>query len=155
MTCGKARRAMTLPPNRLREAFGGIHAEAGKWLALQDLLAGARRELPRAATEDPRRSAATVRGWAGRNQQEFLRVLPAVFEALGDRLLGGSWPNNLEVEEEEWISRILADATGVIAEIAPTPENPLKPTIIPFPNAAVEVAALWFCTEWWMERGSE
>lgn len=53
-----------------------------------------------------------------------------------------------------FLETILSSAMLTIASFAPTPEKPLTPTIVPFPDAEVSEVALWFVTEWWLAKGA-
>ncbi len=75
--------------------------------------------------------------------------------AAGDRFQHGHWPEELSDEAAYFLRVILTFAMQAVASIAPTPERPLKPTIVPFPEASVSDVALWFTTEWWVATGGQ
>ena len=76
-----------------------------------------------------------------------------VTQAFGDRFMGGKWPAKMSSGATFFARAILTVAMGTVSSFAPTPDRPLAPTIVPFPNADLMQVALWFTTEWWMEYG--
>ncbi len=83
----------------------------------------------------------------------FWPVSQEVALAAGARFQEGHWPEKLSDRAAYFLRVILTFAMQTVASIAPTPDQPLKATIIPFPKAAVSVVALWFATEWWVSTG--
>jgi len=136
--------------------FQQFYSDPKPWLNLFEEMQKARSELP---ISDFRPTI--IRGENESFEQSVSSSLRAVFKpisqeilaALGDRFEDGQWPSNMRPEMIYFLRVILAQAMLQIGAIAPTSERPLTPTIIPFPKAPVAMVALWFCSEWWQEKG--
>jgi hypothetical protein len=136
--------------------FQRFHTDPTGWLDLYAELSKARAELPKSDFQP------TILRVANENiEQSVSRSLQETFEpvsmeivgAAGDRFQDGHWPNKMSDEATYFLHGILTFAMQAIAHIAPTPNRPLKPTIVPFPKVTVSEAALWFVTEWWLATG--
>lgn len=137
--------------------FAGLHSDAEGWLSTQDFLEAVRGELPEVHAEacrivDSIPSAETDPDAVFRDL--FGPVSDTVFEALGERLrFSESWPSGLTEVHYYWLQTILTFAQRGIAIFAPSPDDPLKPTIVPFPAVDFRTVAFWFSTEWWLVTG--
>lgn len=136
--------------------FQRFHTEPTGWLDLYAELSKARAELPKSSFQPT-----IVRRANESFEQSVSRSLRDIFEpismevacAAGDRFQDGHWPDKISDKAAYFLRVILTFAMQTIASIAPTPERPLKPTIVPFPKATVSDVALWFVTEWWLATG--
>ena len=137
--------------------FAGLHSDAEGWLSTQDFLASVRDELPEVHLEA---SGIVVSiPPAEMDPDAVFRILfgpvsDTVFEALGERLrFSDSWPDGLTEVHYYWLHTILTFAQRGIATFSPSPGDPLKPTIVPFPDIDFRTVAFWFSTEWWLVTG--
>jgi hypothetical protein len=136
--------------------FQRIHVVPIGWIDLFAELSRARSELPKSSFQPTilRRANETFEQSVSRSLREiFEPVSQEVAGAAGDRFQDGHWPEKLSDEATFFLRVILTFAMQAVASIAPTPERPLKPTIVPFPQATVSEVALWFATEWWIATG--
>jgi hypothetical protein len=136
--------------------FVRLHVAPTGWLDLFAELSRSRSELPKSSFQPTilRRANETVEQSVSHSlHKTFDPVIIEVASAAGDRFQDGHWPEKLSEEAAFLLRVILTSAMQVVASIAPTPDRPLKATIVPFPNATVPEAALWFATEWWVETG--
>ena len=136
--------------------FQKFHTTPTGWLDLYADLSKARAELPKSSFQPTilRRSNESFEESVNRSLREvFEPVSMELAAAAGDRFQDGHWPDKLSDTAAFFLRVILTSTMQAIASIAPTPERPLKPTIIPFPNATVSEVALWFTTEWWLATG--
>ena len=138
--------------------FLKFHTEPTGWLDLYSELSKARSELPKSKFQPTilRRANESLEQSVGRSLREiFEPVSMEVAGAAGDRFQDGHWPDKMSDRTAYFLRVSLTFAMQTIAHIAPTPERPLKPTIVPFPKVTVSDAALWFTTEWWLATGGQ
>ncbi len=138
--------------------FQHLHAVPTSWIDLFAVLSQARSELPKTSFQPTilRRASEPFEQSVSRSLREiFEPVSQEVASAAGDRFQDGHWPDILSDEAAYFLRVILTFAMQAVAYIAPTPERPLKPTIVPFPQASVADVALWFTTEWWIATGGQ
>lgn len=138
------------------KAFEAMHTDSDEWIRLQELLREARGDLPKS------NYLPTLPPFGDRPRSEVIEetyrasfhpVSAEVAEAFAARLLDGSWPDGLSDVHSYWIGVTLTLAERTIWTIAPTSNESLTPTIIPFPDHDFRQVALWFCTEWWAIKG--
>jgi len=136
--------------------FQRFHTEPTGWLDLYAELSKARAELPKSNFQPTilRRADENFEQSVNRSLREtFEPVSVEIAGAAGDRFQDGHWPDKMSDKAAYFLRVILTFAMQAIAHIAPTPNRPLKPTIVPFPKATVSEVALWFVTEWWLATG--
>ena len=138
------------------QLFQKLHAKPTGWLDLFGDLSAARSGLP----DDSFQLKILVRGNESRIDS-VSRSLREAFDpfsmevamACGDRFLGGRWPAKMSAGASFFARVMLSVAMRTVASFAPTPDRPLTPTLVPFPDADLMQVALWFTTEWWLEYG--
>lgn len=143
--------------NEFYPLFGGMYTEASGWLSVQDLYLAADQDLAKSNYRLRGLSRAIAEGRPAVSElhgQSFSPVEAEVYSCFSDRLIGGSWPDDISEVHLFWI-RVVLDYAGMTTQsLGPTPMNSLRPTIIPFPDHDYRQVALWFCTEWWSATGS-
>lgn len=139
--------------------FQRLHAAPLNWLHLFEELSKARSELPKSTFRPSilRSANEPFDELVGFSllRDAFKSVSNETVGAAGQRFQDGHWPQKISDEAVYFLRMNLTLAMQTIAQIAPTPEQPLKPTIVPFPEASVSDVALWFTTEWWLATGGK
>ena len=137
--------------------FEHMHVSgADDWIRLHELLAEVRSDLPPSSYRPIIRKSGTQQRSEVMDASyldSFRPVSAEVCAAFGDRFLDGSWTDGLTEVHLYWIGVILVCVQKTVWAISPTPHNSLTPTIIAFPPFEIKEVALWFCIEWWSDKG--
>ena len=140
----------------ISRAYLDMHADAGGWLSVLELLSESRSELadsqyrPTLRTHE---SSDLKQAIQNAYYESFPPAQPEVFSRFAERFLDGSWGDGMSDVEVYWAGMILTMAQKTIWSFSPSISNSLRPTIVPFPEQDYRRVALWFCTEWWLAYG--